>query len=141
MPEDEMMPVVEENVLELETWQDPVTLPFNVHVVIDRLMAKKEIILQVLDTVDKRLRASLAEVRTGLEQLENDRVRVGLHAIKGSAGTIAADVLLLIIRKMEESARIGDVAAVEKRMPQLNREIQRCLDFIPRARNLINALI
>jgi hypothetical protein len=141
MSEDEAVPVMEENVLESETWQEPVTLPFNVHVVIDRLMARKEIILQMLDAVENRLRACLGEVRTGLERGENDRVRVGLHAIKGSAGTIAADVLLLIIRKMEESARISDVVAVEKRMPQLNREIQRCLDFIPRARNLINALI
>ncbi|MGA2583544.1 MAG: Hpt domain-containing protein [Tepidisphaeraceae bacterium] len=135
------MPVAEENAPESEAWQEPVTLPFNVHVLIDRLMAKKDVILHILEAVEQRLSANLGEVRTGLERGENDRVHVGLHAIKGSAGTLAADVLLLISRKMEESARGGDILAVERRMPQLQREIQRCLDFIPRARNLINALI
>jgi len=135
------MPVAEENAPESEALQEPVTLPFNVHVLIDRLMAKKDVILHILEAVEQRLSANLGEVRTGLERGENDRVHVGLHAIKGSAGTLAADVLLLISRKMEESARGGDILAVERRMPQLQREIQRCLDFIPRARNLINALI
>ena len=53
------------------------------------------------------------------------------HALKGAAGTIAAEPLRTLAAEMEAAGKAGDLASAASLVDQLHAEAQRCLRFIP----------
>ena len=61
------------------------------------------------------------------------------HALKGAAGTIAAEPLRALAAGIEATGKAGDLAEVASLVDQLRGEAQRCLRFIPELKERMNA--
>jgi HPt (histidine-containing phosphotransfer) domain-containing protein len=56
------------------------------------------------------------------------------HALKGTAGIIAAEPLRLLAKTIESAGKAGDLTEVTSLVKQLDSEVQRCLKAIPELR-------
>ena len=60
------------------------------------------------------------------------------HALKGAAGTVAAESLRALAAEIEAAGKAGDLTQVELLADQLRAEAQRCLQFIPEIQERAN---
>lgn len=99
-----------------------------------RCLHNAELAGEILEKFEAQLKDDLAAIRGGCRAGNAAETMRLAHALKGSAANLSADALRTVAEKAETMARNGDMTGVADLFPQLEREINRCLDDVPRAR-------
>jgi HPt (histidine-containing phosphotransfer) domain-containing protein len=92
---------------------------------LDRLDGDSGLLDMVVDTYREELPRLVAGLRDALRTGDADAARVHAHSIKGAAATVGGARLRAVAARMEQAARIDDVAGAAVCMPALEAEFER----------------
>ncbi len=101
---------------------DPV---FNKNEMLDRMMHDDELINLVVSGFLENTPIRIQTLKKCLEAGDLPGAQIQVHTIKGAAGNISGPALRTLADEMEESCRIGNIAAVQERVPELERQFER----------------
>jgi len=111
--------------------------PLGIDALLDRCMGNVETVRMILDEFEREAVADLAEIKRHVENGDCERMARVAHALKGSSGILSADALAGIAFELERTGRAGALTDQARLLSQLNREVQRCIDYLPIARAAI----
>lgn len=111
--------------------------PLKIEELSERCMGSTKVALLVLDKFAAQLAADLPALERHLAARSGPEVAGVAHALKGAAGAVAAGQLRDVAAAMETLARRSEFATLTSELSALQREVDRCLRFIPSARQLL----
>lgn len=106
---------------------------------LDRCMGNVGIAKLLLEKFEKQVVNDLLEIERLLAAKDVAQLAKTVHALKGASGAVAATHLHELARKVEEFAREGSIDKVILEHEALRSEIQRCVGYLPIARNLVDS--
>jgi len=90
-------------------------------------------IIDVLETFKEESPKYLREVQAHFKQRDYDRMRINLHQLKGSCGTIGAEQVRLFIIGMMDKIEKGRMSSLERDCKQLSKlltDLYAMLDIV-----------
>ena len=111
-------------------------IPINVDEFLDRCMGNTDLYTRMLDKFEEQVEIQFSEIIDLLEKQEVESIRRAAHTVKGMAANTSAVDLMKLASEMEDMAKEGDLESFKTQIDQLQYEIQRCVDYIPEAKNV-----
>ncbi len=104
----------------------------------ERCMGNTAIATLLLVKFEAQLRSDLLVIEQ--RAAAGDAAEVGrtAHALKGAAGAVAASALRTLAGEVESQARQEHLDAVTGTLSALRAEVERCLAYLPAAREKLN---
>ena len=110
--------------------------PINVDEFLDRCMGNVGLFEKMLDKFEEQVEVNYNNLVGLLEGQDVESVRRVAHTVKGMAANTSASELFTVASRMEELAKIGELDTIKKSMSQLQAEIDKCLKYIPEAKDV-----
>jgi Amt family ammonium transporter len=109
-----------------------------VDTLIERCMNDMATIDVVIKKFETQARRDVSQIQHGIEQQDLRTASRSAHALKGAAGILAADRVARIAAELERLGRQEQAQAdeMQQQLAQLQQEVQRCIDYLPRLRSL-----
>lgn len=101
---------------------------------LDQCLGNMDFALMLLDEFAKTSPSRLDAFDAALAEKDHTAIASKAHALKGTAGILAADALMETCSNLESFAKKEDWNLVRDLTQQLHHEIQRVIDFIPNIR-------
>jgi HPt (histidine-containing phosphotransfer) domain-containing protein len=115
------------------------TQAIDVPLLLDRCMDDAAVALLVLGSFQENAAESLAEMARFVQQQDAEAVARRAHAMKGTAGAIAATSLMEAASRLEQAACSAMSNEMTGLMQSLSAEMQRCLGSLPDVRKTLGA--
>lgn len=112
---------------------DSAELPVDLPSLMNRCRGKGPLVEKLLSKLAEQLPQQLDAIRRTVEQNDLSSLAKLAHAVKGSAANLSADPLKRAAAELERAGSTRDEASVEALMNAFAGELQRCLDYLPRA--------
>ena len=112
------------------------TIPINVDEFLERCMGNTDLYTRMLDKFHEQVEIQFTEIVDLLEKQEVESIRRAAHTVKGMAANTSAVDLMKVASEMEDYAKQGELDKFKSQIDQLQYEIQRCVDYIPEAKNV-----
>jgi CheY-like chemotaxis protein/HPt (histidine-containing phosphotransfer) domain-containing protein len=106
--------------------QEPAEGPFNLTKLLRQCSGKPALAAMVLEKFDAQTADTLVQLRRVAADLDMSGVARLSHALKGTAGVIAADGLWQAAARLEALGRAGDAALLDQTLRELCNEAERC---------------
>jgi two-component system sensor histidine kinase/response regulator len=113
------------------------TPPLAIEALLERCMGSIETATSILDEFERQAVADLGEIKRHVLSGDCEATARVAHALKGASGILSADALAGIALKLEKMGRSGVISDQDQLLSQLNREVRRCIDYLPIARSAI----
>ncbi len=113
--------------------------PLDVSVLLRRCSGKPSLALTILNKFEKQVAAAVADLERLHESSQTEPLARASHALKGTAGVVAAEPLRLAAGALEELARAGAMADSNECLQRLKAEVDRCLAHVATAREQLSA--
>ncbi len=111
-------------------------VPINVDEFLERCMGNTDLYNRMLDKFHEQVEIQYSEIVDLLEKQEVESIRRAAHTVKGMAANTSAVDLMKLASEMEDFAKNGELDKFKAQLDQLQYEIQRCVEYIPEAKNV-----
>jgi HPt (histidine-containing phosphotransfer) domain-containing protein len=118
---------------------EPSNSSIDVALFLDRCMDDAALALMVLGSFRDKALADLEEIAKCVSQADADAVSRRTHAMKGSAGAIAAGPLMEAAARLEEAAHSKAMGSFAGLMAELSSEMHRCMVAMPGVQQTLQA--
>ena len=106
--------------------------PFQREELLERCLGDAHFCCDILNTFASRAQTQLAELEQAVAAQDMAALVQRAHAIKGVAANLAAESLRQQAYALEQLGRAGDGPQIAATIDQLRREVDRCLEYVPR---------
>lgn len=110
--------------------------PIDVEVLMQRCMNDATFALSILDQFESSASQYMDQIMHSTASDDAQQVSMEAHALKGAAGMLAAEALRQVAFEIEQSGKAGEIGQIRQMIDDLEKELRRCLDYIPTARHL-----
>ncbi len=110
---------------------DPSDPPIDAAALLARCTGKTALLAKVLGKFSPAATAAVEGLRQALAAGDAQAAAHSAHALKGSAGNLSANALSAVAAEIEELSRAGDLERAGAQVANLQREVDRCLRYIP----------
>jgi HPt (histidine-containing phosphotransfer) domain-containing protein len=117
----------------------PLCPPFDVPVLLRRCNGKSSLALTILEKFEKQVAVTVSDLQRLLDSSQAEPLARASHALKGTAGVLAAEPLRQAAGALEELARAGASADASVCLDRLKEEVDRCLAYVATARQQLSA--
>jgi Amt family ammonium transporter len=107
------------------------TTPINADVLLERCLGDVEFATSLLDEMRTTWLDRVDEIARHAANRDTAAAAEAAHALKGAAGTLAAEPLQALTGAIEAAGKSGDADLLASAVDALRREIRECLDFAP----------
>ena len=126
-----------DNNMEMEsTVKKKDAIPINVDEFLERCMGNTDLYNRMLDKFHEQVEIQFSEIVDLLEKQEVESIRRAAHTVKGMAANTSAVDLMNLASDLEDYAKHGELDKFKSQLDQLQYEIQRCVEYIPEAKNV-----
>jgi HPt (histidine-containing phosphotransfer) domain-containing protein len=108
--------------------------PINTVTLLERCMGKTDLALELLDRFAHQVSHMLGMLQDHLASGNAELFTRVSHTLKGSAGSMSAGAVREIAAGLEELGRRHSLEPARENLALLAREVQRCLEYVPRAK-------
>jgi signal transduction histidine kinase/CheY-like chemotaxis protein len=112
--------------------------PILADLLVERCMADVDTIGIVLEKFEKQAQANIERLAQALSIQDSAAIAKIAHQFKGTAGILAAEHLHHLTAELEQMCRLGQLDGVGHQLDALTQEIQRCIDYLPELRTLVD---
>lgn len=116
------------------TSDDGLTPPLDVPSLLDRCMGSVELLDSLLTELESSGSEQVDGIAEFLTQQDCQQTADAAHALKGAAGILGAESIRDLAASLEKSGRSGTLEGLDAAIVDLKFEMNRCLKFIPTAR-------
>ena len=106
-------------------------MPIDGNALVARCMGNLEFATSLLEDFEADLPARVQQIAEQVHVSDGAAAATLAHALKGAAGTVAAEPLRAVALKIETVGKAGDLAEMAALIDQLRDEAERCIHFIP----------
>lgn len=114
--------------------------PIRVEALVEQCLGDTTIVVRVLDKLEKQLEDDLRAIEASLPTYDIAMVARTAHALKGAAGTAAAEALESAAAAVETLARAGSLRGTEAEVVRLREEVSRCIGYVEEAKRIMRSL-
>lgn len=111
--------------------------PLHVPELSGRCMGNAQIASMLLDKFEKQLNADVGVMQGLLAAGDCAQLAKTVHALKGAAGAVAAPGVHAVAAELEGLARAQRLEEAAASLKQLRAEVERCLAYMPKAREQV----
>ncbi len=111
--------------------------PFALPELLERCMGSTDVAALVLDKFEIQLREDVGAIASLITAHDAVQIARKAHALKGAAGSVAAQTLRVLAAQVESSAKQDRLDAIAGDFAALRSEIERCLTHLPGARHAL----
>ena len=104
--------------------------PLDLSALLRRCNNKPSLASAVLNKFDKQAADALVKLRQNLTDMDSDGLARTAHAVKGTAGLIAAEPLRLAAARLEQLGRAHELTGIESACDEVSRLIAECSAYI-----------
>jgi len=109
-------------------------VPFEINALRIRCTGNAALALTILNKFETQLSEAATQIETSLRAGNSEQVARASHALKGTAGVLAAESLRLSLAELEQHGRKQTLNLAEMCFARLQQEITRCAAYVPQAR-------
>jgi CheY-like chemotaxis protein len=113
--------------------------PIDHRVLLTRCMGNLEFALSLLSDFEQDLQRRVDLIAQDIHQGDALSTTESAHALKGAAGTVAAEPLRALAAKIEAAGKAGDPTPLASLADELRAEARRCLRFFPELQATLKA--
>jgi CheY-like chemotaxis protein/HPt (histidine-containing phosphotransfer) domain-containing protein len=113
--------------------------PLNIGELCARCANDIEFTQRLLHKFQDRVADDLAALARNITERKLDEATRLAHSLKGSAANLAAPAVRAVAAEIEAMGRAGDVSQAQDALQRLQREVDRCLAYIPQAIASLNS--
>jgi CheY-like chemotaxis protein/HPt (histidine-containing phosphotransfer) domain-containing protein len=113
--------------------------PFEVDLLLERCMGQAQTVEMILNEFEKQAVADVEEMTRSMKRDDGDGLWRVAHALKGASGMLSAAALADLAYRLEQMGRAGTLNDADQLLAQLNQEVQRCVAYLPEAREIISS--
>lgn len=111
--------------------------PIDVRLLTEQCLGNLAFGVSLLEKFQETATDRLQHLREHVAQRNLPAVGEMAHSLKGVVGILAADCLLDLSTNLQHAAETDDVEFIDELLPQIEHELQRLQDEIPRLRSLL----
>ena len=115
-------------------------LPIDTQSLLRRCMGKPILAAELLDCFATSAKNTLTVLEQHLDAENSDSFARAAHTLKGSALSMSADGVRRCALRLEELGRQGCFEEARRELANLAVEVQRCLAFLPQAKEALSAV-
>ncbi len=109
--------------------------PLDCQLLLKRSMGNAAFALELLDELENNSPKQVAAVEDHVNSNNCIAAADVAHSLKGAAGIIGAESLQEIAAEVETAGRADDLSRLVELVKELQKEIVRCVDFVPQLRS------
>ncbi len=113
--------------------------PFDLSALLRRCSGKTSLAITILEKFEKQVAAAVSDMQRLLETSQVEPLARASHALKGTAGVVAAESLRRAAGALEEFARAGAMADSSDSLERVKEEVDRCLAGVASARERLSS--
>ena len=108
--------------------------PIDTPKLLENCMGNAALVGMLFDKFEKQARENLIQISGHLAAGDASQTAKTSHALKGAAGALSASGVQEVAARIEHAARAGALDTVSAAIAELQREVDRCLAYLPTAR-------
>ena len=108
--------------------------PFELASLLERCTGNPKLASVILEKFEKQTASCLADLQQCLADKDGNKLAQLSHALKGTAGIVAAEQLRLAAGQLEQFGRDNALALAQTSLEALRAEVTRCSAYIATAR-------
>ncbi len=112
----------------------PQTLPFDREMLLQRCSGKAALAATILEKFEKQATSAMSELQQCVLDQDAEKLARTAHAIKGTAGIVAADTLRAAAARLEDIGREQTMELAGECLEQVGQEVERCVAYMTQVR-------
>jgi two-component system, sensor histidine kinase and response regulator len=113
--------------------------PIDFEILWERCMGNSAFAASLLAELEGSGPRLMAELTRNLQAGAAPEAAVSAHSLKGAAGILGAEPLRALAAEIEAAGKSGDIAQAAALLDDIQTEMCRCLDYLPKVRNRLTA--
>jgi len=107
--------------------------PFDLDELLHRCLGHQDHLQRLLSKFEDKAGELLEGIEESVAAGDAERIAFLAHTLKGMSATLSAPCVRAAAAEMEQLARSKDLLGADECLEVLRRQVQRCLDFLPKA--------